>query len=687
MSTKHGEQRRRETDDIAPRVPTGRPQSAAARLLCNPRPEGARSLPGTLVPQETDLLLSAPINFVKLVARSLHAHSFVDPLGACVLDVHVEAQAANVAGGAGPGLDVFVQAAVDAHAAGFVGNEDALDPPEPAVAPVAPFSGDQHLADHSLPAFGHVVNAAGRIRQQVGDAGANRFRIELPLLGLHRHRNIIGGDGISIGRDGLTNIDYAHERSSRLSQPDRSRSGFPHWYGSVAVEVSMIQEWKNKRVTVMGLGRFGGGVGVTRWLVDNGARVLVTDQATPDLLKKALDRIKDLGVELRLGEHRESDFRDTDLVVVSPAVPDSNEYIAAARNAGVTITTEINLFVKHCPARTIGITGSVGKSTTTAMIGHLLERTKPGRRIWVGGNLGVSLLDKLAQIKADDFVVLELSSFQLARTAAAHWSPNIAVITNISPNHLDWHGDYAAYIAAKLEIARFQDLKRDALIIGDHQNLCEQLEHVSFATVKPWRYGLDEAVKPVASRGQLRHVWPNLRLAIPGRHNRENAAAALTVSYVLNIEPEHATAALATFEGLPHRLQRIAVRKGVTFYNDSKCTTPAAAITAMNAIDSPLLIIMGGYDKGSDLTPAAELAARRARFTACIGKTGPKIVEAVRAAGGAAELYESLADAVRACRQAAHPGDAVLLSPACASWDMFPDYRVRGDEFTRLADE
>ena len=336
----------------------------------------------------------------------------------------------------------------------------------------------------------------------------------------------------------------------------------------------MIQEWTNKRVTVMGLGRFGGGVGVTRWLVDRGARVLVTDQATPDLLRKALDQIRDLGVELRLGEHRESDFREADVVVVSPAVPDTNEYIAAARDAGVEITTEINLFVEHCPAQTIGITGSVGKSTATAMIGHLLERTKPGRRIWVGGNLGVSLLDKLGQIKADDFVVLELSSFQLARTAAACWSPDVAVITNISPNHLDWHGDYAAYIAAKLEIARFQNPKRDALVIGDHENLREQLDRVSFATVKPWKYGLDEAATPIASRGRDHRSWPNLRLAIPGRHNRENAAAALAVAHVLDIESEHATAALATFEGLSHRLQRIAVHDGVTFYNDSKSTTP-----------------------------------------------------------------------------------------------------------------
>ena len=461
----------------------------------------------------------------------------------------------------------------------------------------------------------------------------------------------------------------------------------------------MIQDFNGKRVTVMGLGRFGGGVGVTRWLTRNGAKVLVTDKAASGKLQPALEQIGGIDVQLRLGEHREGDFRDTDLVIVSPAVPDSNEYLPVARDAGVEITTEINLFVERCPARCIGITGSVGKSTITAMIGHVLERTLPDRRVWVGGNLGVSLLDSLAEIKPDDLVVLELSSFQLARTPTVRWSPHVAVITNISPNHLDWHGNYDAYVAAKLEIVRFQDPTRDAIVIGDHENLRDYLARHERSCdresrgIQParrhdseprdvWRYALDHDT-PIAIRDDERIHWENVQLAIPGRHNRENAAAALTVAHVLGIESERAVAALATFEGLEHRLQRVAVHNGVTYYNDSKSTTPEAAITAMNAIDAPLLIILGGYDKGSDLTAAAEVAAGRTRFAACIGKTGSTFVEAIRTAGGQAELFADLPTAVAACRQRARPGDAVLLSPACASWDMFPDYRVRGDEFKK----
>ena len=446
----------------------------------------------------------------------------------------------------------------------------------------------------------------------------------------------------------------------------------------------MIQDWKGKRVTVMGLGRFGGGMGAVRWLALNGARVLVTDKAPPEKLRESLDAIADLDVELRLGKHDERDFRDTDLVVVSPAVPDTSPLLQAAGDAGVEITTEISLFVERCRARCVGVTGSVGKSTTTAMIGHVLEGTLGGGRVWVGGNLGRSLLENLEEIVAEDIVVLELSSFQLARTPAIRWSPHVAVITNISPNHLDWHGTFSAYLAAKLQIVRFQNRSRDAIVIGDGEELRRHLDAFLGDVSGIWRYRLDQGI-PLAQCDDRRVSWENLRLNVPGQHNRENAAGALTVAHVLGVDPDAAAATLASFEGLSHRLQRVADVAGISYFNDSKSTTPEAAITAMDAIESPLLIILGGYDKGVDLTPAAVHAASHARFAACIGQTGPGLVDAIRFAGGEAELCETLAAAVAACRQRAQPGDAILLSPGCASWDMYPDYRVRGDEFARLA--
>ena len=463
----------------------------------------------------------------------------------------------------------------------------------------------------------------------------------------------------------------------------------------------MIQDWHDKRVTVMGLGGFGGGVGVTRWLTQQGARITVTDKATPEKLAHSLEQIADLAVTLHLGAHDPHDFRETDVVVVNPAVPETSEFLLMAQAAGVPVTTEINLFVERCPARCVGITGSVGKSTVTAMVGHVLteatkrrsdEATEGFRRVWVGGNIGKSLLDGLGQIAANDIVVLELSSFQLQRTPLVRWSPHVAVITNITPNHLDWHGSFAAYTAAKLNLVRFQAPQRDHIVIQDTPDLRKTFEQLFGDVSGIWRYGLAGDV-PVAVQQSTAAVdcddrrvrWEGLNLAVPGRHNRENAAAALTVAHCCGVPAEAAVAALATFEALPHRLSKVAVRDGVTFYDDSKSTTPEAALTALRAIDAPLLVILGGYDKGSDLRPVAVEAAKRTKFAACIGKTGPGIAAAMRAAGGQAEVYADLAAAVAECRRRAQPGDVVLLSPACASWDQFVDYRVRGNQFAALA--
>ncbi len=456
----------------------------------------------------------------------------------------------------------------------------------------------------------------------------------------------------------------------------------------------MIHDWHDKRVTVMGLGRFGGGVGVVRWLAQAGARILVTDKEPAEKLASSLAEIADLGVTLRLGGHDERHFRDTDLVVVNPAVPETSPFLHVARAAGVPITTEINLFVERCPARCVGITGSVGKSTVTAMVGQVLTEGIKGSRdqgikVWVGGNIGRSLLDGLGRIAAHDLVVLELSSFQLQRTPAVRWSPHVAVITSITPNHLDWHGSFAAYAAAKLNLLRFQQPGRDAVILQDTPELGRLADSAGVNLAGAWRYRLDGDV-PIATQqspgGPDRRLrWEGLTLAVPGRHNRENAAAALAVAHWFGIPDAAALAALATFEALPHRLQRVAVRDGVTYYDDSKSTTPEAALTALAAIDGPLLVILGGYDKGSDLRPVARAAAQRTKLAACIGKTGPGLAEAVRAAGGQAEVFPDLAAAVAACRRRAAPGDTVLLSPACASWDQFVDYRARGQLFAELA--
>ena len=454
----------------------------------------------------------------------------------------------------------------------------------------------------------------------------------------------------------------------------------------------MIDIWKNKRVTVMGLGRFGGGVGAVRWLVNQGARVTVTDTASEDTLRDSLAQIDDCEVVLRLGGHQDSDFDGVDAVAVSPAVPQNSPYLDLARRSGALITSEMNLFAQRCPARCVGITGSVGKSTVTAMIGHILSQTLPApRRVWVGGNIGRSLLEDLPDISASDIVVLELSSFQLEVLPAIHWSPNIALITNVAPNHLDRHGTFAAYLAAKLNIVRFQDPARDAIIIHGDPELQGHFDLLFGDLAGIWRYGLqgDVPTARMQSTSAVESVdkhlsWPTLNLTVPGSHNRTNAAAALTVANLLDVPADDAIAALRSFKALPHRLQHVGEIDGVAYYNDSKSTTPEAALTAMRAIERPLLVILGGYDKGVDLSELACSAAPLIRYAACIGQTGESLARQIRAADRQTDYYESLAAAVAACRGRARTGDAILLSPACASFGQFRDYRARGDAFVQL---
>ncbi|MFI5381791.1 MAG: Mur ligase family protein, partial [Tepidisphaerales bacterium] len=209
----------------------------------------------------------------------------------------------------------------------------------------------------------------------------------------------------------------------------------------------------NKRIVVFGLGHFGGGIAVSRWLVEQGAHVIVTDKATPEKLAESLAQLADLPIEYRLGEQNAADFSSAHLIVTSPAVKPDNELLEAARLAGVPITTEIRLFIERCPATIVGVTGTKGKSTTASMLGAILSRR---HTTWVGGNIGKSLLADLPNIRPDHKVILELSSFMLHYLEPMRWSPHIALITLVTQDHLDWHGSLAAYLAAKQNIVRFQ---------------------------------------------------------------------------------------------------------------------------------------------------------------------------------------------------------------------------------------
>ncbi|MEM7624266.1 MAG: UDP-N-acetylmuramoyl-L-alanine--D-glutamate ligase [Planctomycetota bacterium] len=462
----------------------------------------------------------------------------------------------------------------------------------------------------------------------------------------------------------------------------------------------MIEDYTGQRVTVMGLGRFGGGVGVTRFLAERGADVRVTDTLPPEDLKDSVAQLADLEakgvVSYRLGGHNVSDFTTCDLLVVNPAVKPGNRFVRAARAAGVPVTSEIRLVVKHLPnrLRTIGVTGSAGKSTTTAMIAHILRKVlgqegetplgeegvvprrqdaKAPRRevdgpgVWMGGNIGGSLLPFVELIRDDDWVVLELSSFMLEGLREDEWSPHVAVITNISPNHLDWHGSMENYVAAKQALCAFQG-EADWAVVP--QALREQLKVLA----KGWG-------PPFEIHGEPRPSG----FSIPGEHNLENAwVAGHAVYFGQGTNVLLGLSMLTEFSGLPHRLEYVGEFPGdggVKCYNDSKSTTPEAAALAIDSFDpGAVRIILGGYDKGSDFGELAELAAQCCVGVYTIGATGSAIGELIPGAVRCGTLDVAVGRALGDARA----GEVLVLSPGCASWDQFANYEERGARFIEL---
>ncbi len=424
----------------------------------------------------------------------------------------------------------------------------------------------------------------------------------------------------------------------------------------------------------MGLGHFGGGIAVTRWLVEQGAQVTVTDQKSAAELADGLAQLQGLPIRQRLCGHDVADLEGCDLLVVSPAVPkDKSDFTREAARRGIPLTSEMNLFIERCPAsRVIGVTGSAGKSTTTAMIGSVLATASQAGalpKVWVGGNIGHSLLHDLQSMRSDEVVVLELSSFQLDDLGALRWSPPLAVITNVQPNHLDRHGTLEAYADAKMNLVRYQPPEGLVLVHEREDDVARRVAAVG-AGGRLRRFKFDPAFAAC--------------LRVPGGHNRANAAAAIAVARALGIHDDLIARGLETFTGLPHRLEFVAQRDGVCYYNDSKSTTPESTRIALEAFEQPVVMLVGGYDKKIPLDAIGRQLAARAKATICYGQTGPIFHREVTAANGRAEMVGSLEEAVARARALAAPGDVVVLSPACASYDMFSNYEQRGEIFASL---
>lgn len=444
----------------------------------------------------------------------------------------------------------------------------------------------------------------------------------------------------------------------------------------------------------MGLGLFGGGAGIAQFLARQGARVTVTDLRNATELAPSIKQLDGLPVFYKLGGHCDEDFINADMIIINPAVPKDSRFIQIARDNHVPMDTEINIFFQLCPAPIIGITGSNGKSTTTTLTGKILQQTQ--RMTWVGGNIGKSLLLELKEIKPSDIVVLELSSFQLEELHNAGKSPGISIVTNISPNHLDRYSDMDGYIQAKKGIILHQK-PEDYVILNYDDPELRRWERECKGSVL-W-YSTKETLTNgafvqgndiILSVNGTRIAIPCIsRIKIPGIHNLQNILAASCAAYLAGANGQHIGNVVTTFTGLEHRLEFVREVHGIRYYNDSKATTPESAMTAVAAFQSPVILIAGGCDKGSDFGEFAEVCAKHAKSVVLMGKTAGKIKELIIQKMAQKETLSILTpntfkEAFQQANALAASGDIVLLSPACASYDMFLNYEERGRQFKTM---
>ncbi|HEY4262545.1 MAG TPA: UDP-N-acetylmuramoyl-L-alanine--D-glutamate ligase [Schlesneria sp.] len=456
------------------------------------------------------------------------------------------------------------------------------------------------------------------------------------------------------------------------------------------------RDYRDLNILVMGLGSFGGGLGVVRFLNDRGARITITDTRPAEKLTESLAELQSIdNLQFKLGGHDDTDFRSADLIVVNPAIRPDNPYLQLAREAGVPLTSEMNLFWQWNPAPVTAVTGSNGKSTTTAMIHTILLQS--GRRAWLGGNIGISLLPVVDQIQPDDIVVLELSSFQLTDLDRLQVSPAVSVITNFAPNHLDWHDSLDHYRWAKQTMLRWQQPTDVAVLNGDDADTREwncQGRRLLFGLTDHATDGVfsdPDGDAIVRTDGQQQPLLLKQWLKLPGRHNLANALAATCVSLQFDASHQDIQRGLKEYQPLPHRLQWIADVHGRSFYNDSLATTPESAIVGLEAFDAPVVLLAGGYDKQVDLSEMASAISRRAKAVALLGQTAGTIRELIDRKPALTCLtspeFDSFSQAFDWAVAQSDPGDVVLLSPGCASYDWFRNFADRGQQFVELVNQ
>ena len=451
-------------------------------------------------------------------------------------------------------------------------------------------------------------------------------------------------------------------------------------------------KFKGKRVLVVGLGK--SGQSAARFLHNEGAKVTVTDSKSKAELGDALKNLADLKLEFDLGKHNDKFFKETDYVVLSPGVPASLPEVAAARAAGIPVINDIEIAFHYMKAPIIAITGTNGKTTTTSLISEMLKND--GKNVFTGGNIGTPVLDLVLGNLTPDAIVLELSSFQLE--TIKDFKPTVAVFTNLEPDHLDRYPQgVESYYVAKRRLLNNADAS--TILVTNQENdpaarLAETFVGKTYfftkrnpilvnpATAENFRGAYLSRPKMIVKM-DTEETFELMPLKLQGDHNRENLMAAAIAARAVGCSRVGIQKTIETFKGVEHRLEFIRRKDGVSIYNDSKATNVASVMRSLASFNAPIILIAGGRDKDQEFSPLVEVVKKRVKNLILIGEAKEKINRVI---GDFSEtfLVGTFEEAVLLSYQKSRSGDVILLSPACASYDMFKSYEERGDYFKKL---
>ncbi len=473
-----------------------------------------------------------------------------------------------------------------------------------------------------------------------------------------------------------------------------------------------MQDWTGKRVLILGAARQG--LALARWMARHGSRVTLSDTRGEGQMIAARASLADMPIQWALGGHPFELLDDCDVLFLSGGVPLTLPIVAEAVKRGIPLSNDTQIFMQAAPCKTIGITGSAGKTTTTTLVGNMAiesyktqvegslgnvqpSNLKSSTRIFIGGNIGDPLINYLDDMQSTDLAILEISSFQLEQMTI---SPNIAAILNITPNHLDRHGTMEAYTAAKTHLLDYQSTNDMAILGRDDAgawNLRERVKGKLYTfSLRELAEGLNGAychdgLLALRDRNAYLPLIPREKILLRGDHNVSNALAAFTIGHAAGFPLDAMLTAVEDFRGVPHRLELVRELRGVRWYNDSIATAPERTIAAIRAFEEPIVLLLGGRDKDLPWDDLAALIHQRVEHVVLFGEAAKKIEKAVAGSGAGRPSTlvrcESLEQAILKAAEVARAGDVVLLSPGGTSYDAFTDFAERGERFSQWVQE